>query len=84
MTRKIEFSSIRRYEGKEFEFTTDGTETFAQSVALIIRGRRGRARIVKSRGGKPIFAVFAHDAGRPRARDAIEKFKEQHAIPVAE
>lgn len=81
--KTTEFCEVRHYEGKEFKFTADGEKKTVESIALIIRGRGGRARVVKARD-KDMFAVFAHDGGRPAARVVIEKFKEQYATPVAE
>jgi hypothetical protein len=80
--KTTDFCPVRHYENKEFLFTAEGEKTIVESVALIIRGRRGRARIVKARG-KNLFAVYTHDGGRPAARVAIEKFREQYATPEA-
>ena len=80
--KTTDFCPVRHYEGKEFKFTADGKKKIVESIALIIRGRGGRARIVPSRDND-VFAVFAHDAGRPAARVAIEKFRDQYATPEA-
>ena len=82
--KTTEFCPVRHYENEEFEFTADGDKKTVESIALIIHGRRGRARIVPSRKNKTLFAVYARDDGRPAARVVIEKFRDQYATPVAE
>jgi len=75
---------VRHYGGKPFDHVYSGGMTKADSVIVIIHGRGGLARRVKDRGGADLFHVFANDKGRMRARETIEKFKAQLAVPKAD